>query len=178
LDTTNSTAFHTNGLSGWLGNQGVDNSPYVVKNVTASPVRYANTTWQPGQLAINPVVGFYGVLRWTAPSSGLFNITATFSGLSSALGGDSTDVHILLNGTSIFDSIVLGSPSPVKYSGIQNLANGDRIDFAVGIGPDGNDYEDTTALAASIVAVPEPSTLGLVGAGLGCLLSFRFLKRR
>jgi hypothetical protein len=94
----------------------------------------------------------YAVLRWTAPSSGLFTITATFSGLSSV--GDSADVHILLNGASIFDATVISSPSPTTYSGLQNLRKGDTIDFAVGFGPNGNDHEDTTGLAASIVPCP------------------------
>jgi hypothetical protein len=148
-----------------------------VYNATTNAIlQPAATTYQPGQLALNLGGNFYSIVRWRAPSSGQFNITATFSGLSSA--GDSTDVHILRNGASIFDSTVFGSPSPTSYSGIQNLATGDTIDFAVGQGSDGNAHEDTTALSASIVAVPEPTTLALAGAGLACLFSIRFLKRK
>ena len=177
LDTTNTPAFHGLGLSGWLeGNPATDYAPYVIHNGTANPITYVNTTWQPGQLALNPGGSNYAVLRWTAPSSGQYNISATFSGLSSI--GASTDVHILLNGSSIFDSAVNGSPAPTSYSGLQSLSAGDQIDFAVGFGSNGNDHEDVTGLTASIVAVPEPSTLGLMGAGLGCLLSFRFLKKK
>jgi hypothetical protein len=177
LDTTNTASFHGLGLSGWLvNNPSTDFAPYVIHNGTASPITYVNTTWQPGQLALNPGGSAYALVRWTAPSSGLYDINATFSGLSSI--GASTDVHILLDNVSIFNSAVNGSPAPTSYSGIQSVLAGDRIDFAVGFGGNGNDQEDVTGLSATITAVPEPGTLGLVVTGLGCLLSFRFLKRK
>jgi hypothetical protein len=87
-------------------------------------------------------------------------------------------VHILLNGVSIFDANVNGSPSPQSYSGIRTIAAGATLDFISGDGNDGSPNEGNTALDASIVTVPEPGTLGLVGIGLGCLLSSRFLKRK
>jgi hypothetical protein len=176
LDTSNTNAaFGRSGLSGWLGNQISEGDPMVVHNGTANPIFVPGaTTIQPGQLALNPYTNKYAVLRWTAHSPGAFSITATFSGLSSV--GDSADVHILLDGASIFSSTVNGSPSPATYSGVRSLVAGDHIDFAVGFGSDGSDHDDMTALAASVV--PEPGTLGLVGAGLSCLLSFRFLKRK
>jgi hypothetical protein len=90
--------------------------------------------------------------------------------------GDSVDVHILHDGSSIFNSTVLGSPSPTSYSGLQSIVAGDTIDFAVGFGSDGNNFSDTTGLSATLV--PEPGTLGLVGLGLGCLLLFRCFKRK
>jgi hypothetical protein len=178
LDTSNTTAaYGLTGLGGWLSNQSAEGVPYILRNSTVNPITVAAfTTYQPGQLALNMNVSQYAVLRWTAPSAGQFSLAATFSGLS--LVGDSADVHIQLNSVSIFDSTVFGSPSPTSFSATLTLASGDHIDFAVGFGSDGNDHEDTTGLAATIVAVPEPSTLGLVGAALGCLLSLRFLKRK
>ncbi len=135
---------------------------------------YVATTYQPGQLALqsgdsNEV----GIVRWTAPASGTFTIAATFSGLSAR--GDSADVHILYDGTSLFNSTVIGSPAPASFSGLQSVLAGDTIDFVVG-SSDGNPNEDTTGLSATIV--PEPGTLGLVGMGFGCLLSLCFLKRK
>jgi len=180
LDTSNTAAaFGLNGLGGWLANQPPTGGPTVLRNTTANPILLAPfTTYQAGQLALNMNGSQYAVLRWTAPSAGQFSLAATFSGLSTAPGGDSADVHIQRNGVSIFDSTVIGSPSPTSFSGTLTLALGDHIDFAVGFGPNGNDHEDTTGLTATIVAVPEPSTLGLVGVALGCLLSFRFLERK
>lgn len=180
LDVTSTTSeYGVSGLAGWLSNQsGTEGVPYVLKNTTANPITWNFwTVYQPGQLALEAgYSGQYAVVRWTAFSAGQFNVAATFSALSQF--GDSSDVHILRDGISIFDSAVNGFPNSQTYSGTQTLAMGDTIDFAVGFGSDGSVSEDTTGLAATIVAVPEPSTLGLVGAGLGCLLSLRFLKRK
>jgi hypothetical protein len=85
------------------------------------------------------------------------------------------DVHILDDGISIFNSSVIGSPSPTSCSVTTNLVVGDTIDFVVGDGGNGKN-EDATGLSAIIV--PEPSTAGLVAVGLGCLFSFRFLRRK
>ena len=176
LDTSNTTsAYGQSGLGGWFSSQTAEGNPDALHNSTASPITIGSTTYQPGQLTLNPNdknASEYSVVRWTAPSSGSFSIAATFSGASSI--GDSVDVHILRNGVSIFDSIVF--PNPTSYSAAQNLTAGDTIDFAVGFGSNGNDHEDTTTLAATIV--PEPGTSGLVGAGLGCLFVLGFLKRK
>ncbi|HXI83711.1 MAG TPA: hypothetical protein VNL17_06435 [Verrucomicrobiae bacterium] len=175
LDPVNTNSWFGSGLSGWLGDPGNnDGRPFILHNGTANPITIANTTYQPGQLAeeggeSNRV----SIIRWTASSSGTFTLAATFSGLSSV--GDSSDVHVLHNGTSIFNSTVFGSPSPTSYSGTQSILAGDTIDFVVGNGGNGA-FEDTTGLSATIV--PEPGSFGLVGMGLGCLLSFRFLKRK
>jgi hypothetical protein len=172
LDTSNTTAYSGLGLDGWLGAQHLDGIPYVLHNGTANPITLASTTYQPGQLAEQSgESNQYCVVRWTAPSSGTFNIAATFTGLSSH--GDSSDVHILLDGVSIFAADV---GSVTNYSGLQSITAGDTVDFAIGNGGNGPE-EDTTALSA-IVTVPEPGTLGLIAMGFGCLLSFRFLKRK
>ena len=93
--------------------------------------------------------------------------------------GDSTDVHVLHNGSSLFNSMVLsgvfGSPSSVSFSMAESLLAGDTIDFVVG--NDGNGLNnDTTALTATII--PEPGTLALVAMSLGSLLAFRSRKRK
>ena len=179
LTTSNVASYGGTGLSGWVGNLDArpDGIPYILHNGTANPITLVNTTYQPGQLALQAGLnGQYSDVRWTAPFSSSFSIAATFSGLSSA--GDSSDVHILLNGTSIFDANVNGSPNPQSYSGLQTLAAGAILDFISGTGNDGSPNEGNTALAASIIAVPEPNTVGLVGMAFGCLLSIRLLKRK
>ena len=162
------------GVNGWLGTATGSGNPYVLHNGTAHNVTNANSVYQPGQLVQQPgQQGQYSIVRWTAPFSAIFSINATFAGLSSL--GDSADVHILLDGTPIFNSTVFGSPSPTSFSASRSIIAGDRIDFAVGFG-NGDPNEDNTSLSATIV--PEPGTLGLVGMSLGFLLSFRFLKRK
>ena len=176
LETSNTTAaYGQSGLQGWLGTE-VDGVPSVLRNSTAHSIFIGgHTTFQPGQLGLNPGTNDeYSVVRWTAPSSGQFTIAATFSGLSTV--GATVDVHVLLDGSSIFNSTVTGTPDPKSYSGVTNLVQGDTVDFAVGWGSNGNQHDDTTVLSATIV--PEPNTIRLVSAGLGCLLSLRFLKRK
>jgi hypothetical protein len=175
LDTTNTTAWASGPLSGWLDGRTSDFYPLVLHNGTTGVVTSGSTVYQPGQLAEHPGANDqYCIVRWTAPYSGTFSIAATFTGLSAI--GDSVDVHILHTGSSIFNSGVYGSPSPASYSGALSVNLGDTIDFAVGFGTDGNYGEDTTALSAMINSIPEPSTLGLVCAGFGCLVWLRFLK--
>jgi hypothetical protein len=108
--------------------------------------------------------GIYSIVRWTAPSSGQFSISATFSGLSRL--GDSSQVDILLNGTALFSSVMMGSPSPVSYSVTTNLDVGDTIDFASGVSSDGSCYEDNTALSATITG-PSSTCPNLVGTWSG-----------
>ncbi len=178
LSTSNVASYSGSGLAGWLGNLDArpDGIPYILYNGTANPITLVNSTYQPGQLGLQSGLnGQYSDVRWTAPFSGSFSIAATFSGLSSA--GDSSDVHILLNGTSIFDANVNGSPNPQSYSGTQALAAGAILDFISGTGSDGNPNEGNTGLAATIVAVPEPTTVSLVGMAFGSLLAFRLRKR-
>jgi len=163
-------------LSGWLGNENPSpftGYPFELHNGTANIVTDNVTTIvQPGQLCMQPgSSNDDSIVRWTAPFSGTFTITATFSGLNSL--GDSVDVHILHNGIPLLNSVV--SPNPATFSGSPSILAGDTIDFVVGNGGNGLN-NDFTSLSATIV--PEPGTLGLVGMALGCLFSLRFLKRK
>ncbi len=172
-DPISTNSYGGTSVSGWLGDPNSnDGHPFVLKNSTASPITVAFTTFQPGQLAeeggqSNRV----SIVRWTAPTGGSFNIAATFTGLSAL--GDSSDVHILVNGSSIFSGNV---GSPANFSGSQSVLAGSTIDFIVGNGGNGAN-EDITGLAAT-VTVPEPSTVGLVGMSIAGLFALGFRKRK
>jgi hypothetical protein len=91
-------------------------------------------------------------------------VKARFAGIHVRLS--STDVHVLVNGTSVFDSIVEGyggdprfhaieGASPrTRYAGAARLAAGDAITFAVGYGRNENHFNDTTGLFARIRCGP------------------------
>jgi hypothetical protein len=126
----------------------------------------------------NDVKGEYSTLRWTAPADGLYDVTAMFEGLNSTatLAKVTTaDVHVQINGVSAFSGIINGyiggipaDPAPEgdlptqSWRQIVDLNAGDTVDFAVGDGEDLSYNSDVTGIIASVVLVPEPTTL-LVG---------------
>ena len=106
--------------------------------------------------------GEYSVLRWTAPNSGMWRVDAIFSAY---FQGPTTDVHVLNNGTALFNgNITPSSTSP--FSQTIAVATGNTIDFAVGYGSDGGYSSDATLISAKIkqTSVPEPSSIPFLGA--------------
>jgi hypothetical protein len=92
------------------------------------------TTWAPGQLALHPGLnGEYSIVRWTAPTTGEYTISAVFTGIAPAA---TTDIHILHNGKSVYDSFInsQGNDNSVTYSKSLAIKKGDNIDAAVGPG--------------------------------------------
>lgn len=102
------------------------------------------------------------VVRYTAPSAGSFLVSGWFAGADTS--GTTTDVHVLLNGSSLFNGIVsgYGDGSRVLFNTSVTLNAGDFLDFAVGA--NGGFISDSTAMTASLTAVPEPAGLGCVAA--------------
>lgn len=170
------TTVITGGIDYWL-DESIQASgvPAVAHNGTTNTVTYYTLKLKPGQLAFHPgPKGEYSVVRWKAPVSGSFNLTSSFSG-ADFVGPTSTDVHVLKNGTSLFNALVngFGSPSKKSFSTSLLLNAGDLIDFTVGVGSNGTFFADTTGLSVKITtAVPEPSSilgilsLGALGIGL------------
>jgi hypothetical protein len=118
--------------------------------------------------------GIASDVRWTAPSNGTYSIAGLFEGVDYA-GPTTTDVHILLNGSSLFADNINSYLVPSKFSLVESLSAGDTIDFAVGFGTDGNYLFDSTGLAGSITGttasgVPEPATTFLIGLGLAAIV--------
>jgi PEP-CTERM motif-containing protein len=107
------------------------------------------------------------VYRFTSPSTGVFNLSASFKLLDSG----ATDVYILENGTELFSAALDQASLSASFSKSLVLAKGDLVDFEVGFPSNGSFYSDTTAVNATLTAaVPEPCTwaMMLLGfAGLG-----------
>jgi hypothetical protein len=151
------------GLDSWLGDQAPDGNPSLAHNGT-DHVIIATTPpgiiWQPGQLSLHPGPnGEYSLIRWTAPAAGVIAVNATFSGID-AVGGTTTDVHVLHQGLSQFDGRVNGYLAATSFTGNLTVARGDTVDFAVGYGTDHTFYYDTTALAATISYTARASLVG------------------
>jgi hypothetical protein len=160
--------------NGWQGTQPMfgDNFPLVGKNFGATSEASADIVLLAGQLAEHPAPdGAYAVVRFTAPTAGTFLLNAVFEGreFQGQERATNTDVHILLNGVALFNGAVIGfgPSSDQSFATTLSLSAGDRVDFSVGFGSDHNFLGDTTALDATLSAVPEPSGLVLMLSALG-----------
>ena len=108
--------------------------------------------------------GEFSVFRFTTPAAGSYDLAAVFS----AIDNGGTDVHILDNGTSLFSHEIDPANTPESFSATLLLVAGELIDFAVGVGTDGNFFSDSTGINASLttsavsVSVPEPSSILLI----------------
>ena len=118
-----------------------------------------STSFHPG--AFNAAPGYedtYGIYRWTAPTGGSYTIDASFFNYHSA----STEVHVIRNAV---DALFSGGTVSSYQSVPLTLSAGETIDFAVGNGGVSG-ANDTTGIAATISAVPEPGSITLLVCGL------------
>jgi hypothetical protein len=109
------------------------------------PLVVAQPNTVPTVLDMGPGPSSYTVVRWTAPSRGRWNVVGEFSGTGLTTG----DVHVVHNGTALFNSPVIGSQF-AQFSLSVNVAPGDTLDFAAGPGPDGNNDSDPTGFNVTI----------------------------
>ena len=135
------------GLSLWNGETGPE--PCAACNETDHDIQGPGIVWKPGQVSLHPgPTGIYGVLRWTAPQAGPCAVKAKFFSIAEKA---TTDVHILHQGSAIFDDAInvgdRGTEAVCEKT--VSVQAGDAIDFAVGWG-NGGYGGDTTALAATI----------------------------
>jgi hypothetical protein len=104
--------------------------------------------------------GQYSIVRFVAPASGTYELTARFEGIHYGLS--STNVHVLHNAKSLFHADIEGyggdpefheaqgsSPAASYATRIELQAN-DIITFAVGYGANRTHFCDTTGLSAQI----------------------------
>jgi hypothetical protein len=149
------------GLLFWYSNLSSPNvePPLVGYNPTSSENHYGGTvTFEPGQFVLQPgSAGQLSVARWTATESGVYNVSATFTGLSGYGGSPvtTTDVHLLIDNSSKLETNgfinISGGTGNTSTFGLTGwpVSAGDSLDFAVGDG-DGKYENDSTALSAQI----------------------------
>src|SRR5205823_13056614 len=87
--------------------------------------------------------GENSVLRFTAPADASYLIQGRFYGVDQT----TTDVSILLNSsTTLMSGLVPNRNLGVPFTFVKALKAGDKVDFSVGFGTNGNNGSDSTGL--------------------------------
>jgi hypothetical protein len=159
----------SNGIQYWNSSTvNVTGDPTVFYNPTNSSITVGSYTLPAHTNAFHEgSLDQYSVYEFTAPVAGSYTLASSYGRIDT--GG--TDVHVLLNGNTasqLFTTILApGIKNADVYNTTLGLAAGDRVDFAVGWGPNQNYFFDSTAIrAAFTVSVPGP----IAGAGIPGLL--------
>jgi uncharacterized repeat protein (TIGR01451 family) len=121
--------------------------PYIVKNTTGVTQTDGSRSHPPDMLNLDPGHdGRNAVVRWTAPTSGVYRVVGKFQGLDTA----TTDVAVLKNSaTTLTSGNIASKGAQVPFDLTVTVAANDTIDFSVGQGTSGSLY-DGTGLAATI----------------------------
>lgn len=123
--------------------------PCVTFNGTKDAIKALGITWSPGQLAFHPGRdGEYAVVRWTAPTDDQIDLSIVFASIAEHA---TTDVHVLLNGQTLYDGFINVNHAEPRQSFKSSVMvkSGDTIDCVCGYG-NGDYGADTTALAVTL----------------------------
>jgi len=141
--------------------------PYIAYNSTTD-TQVGSKGWaiSAGEIAMEASnSGQYSLVRFVAPRAGNYSVNVKFIGIHYGLS--TTDVHVLKNGSTVFDADidgyggdpafhkVEGSSPRAEYSGQMPLKANDRLTFAVGYGKNKTNFGDTTGLSVRIVLINE-----------------------
>jgi len=159
-------------LSGWveLKRFFANGLPSIGKNNTPSAQPFWWPIVPPGKGILHPgnvpeIEDLAAVVRWRAPSSGVYEVDATFTAIDTR--GVDVFTYVVADGGLVFDDFVVGLGDTSHYRGAVTLSAGQVVDFVVANRNDtGN--RDWTQLDASITPIPEPSTL-IIWSLLGAL---------
>ncbi|HXZ11868.1 MAG TPA: PEP-CTERM sorting domain-containing protein [Candidatus Sulfotelmatobacter sp.] len=159
----------------WATSLAQPDNVFIVQNTSGSAVT-SSTVIQPNDtLRLDPQ-GYSVAVVFTAPSAGTYTITGNFLGIDIAEG--THPVEILDDGTVIWSGTIstYGQDDPFDLS--ESLSAGDVITFYVGTGTVPNSIPACNVPSTGLnycnlgtgldgtVALPEPSTLPLLAAGL------------
>lgn len=138
--------------------------PYIAYNTTKQSQAWPSPNgWvvRGGEVAMEASnSGQYSLVRFVAPVAGTYKISAQFAGVHV---WSTTDVHVLHNGTSVFDADidgyggdpafrkVQGANPTAAYSGQIEMKANDTVTFAVGYGKNKTNSGDTTGLFARVL---------------------------
>ena len=166
------------GLSCWQspGANFAYETPVVAANLTGVTNTYATITHPADVLNLHPgasqpdmsLYDIDAIVRFTAPTAGTYK----YSGFFQVLDRSPSGVSIHAGGAVVPLSLILLDKT--NFNGSATLAAGETIDFRVNRA--GVIWNDSTGLAATVTAVPEPATWAMMIAGFG--LAGAALRRR
>jgi hypothetical protein len=138
--------------------------PYVAWNSTAEARVDATDSWavRPHEVAMEAVAGQYAIARFVVPKSGAYSISTTFEGVH--FRHSTTDVHVRLDANELFAAeidgygglpafhAIEGTNPTASFEASLDLTAGQILAFAVGVGTNGTNANDTTAVQARITS--------------------------
>jgi hypothetical protein len=140
--------------------------PLIAHNPSGSDLSVPGATVRADQLVLHPGAdNQYAVLRWVAPRDMRVELSADFTSVD-FIGPTTSDVHVLVDGASIYDALLGESSKSAAFDGSFTVPKGTTVDFAVGYGSNRNYFYDGTGLFATIGPVPEPAAWLLMLLGL------------
>jgi hypothetical protein len=180
------------GVGGWTRSMGgsPDYLPYILCNQSDAQVY----SYPAHSLNLSSGLGgddYHSFVRWTAPADGWYQVDSCYTMMMSDgnYWTGEMDVTTVVNGTAVFSDGVSGSdlsiynpawpngPGPKTATGTYYLAAGSTVDFVAGIGWIDANSDFTNIAGCKITAVPEPSSIALLGCGLIGLAAFVRRKR-
>jgi uncharacterized repeat protein (TIGR01451 family) len=165
---------NTCGLPYWSGT----GYPYVAANNSGATISCGTVTIPNDTLWMHPMnmAGTDSDVRFTAPASGTYEITGSFSALDTTTTLDS----ILVNGTPVFSTFICNpgngetcAPTNTRapFSVVKTLSAGNTVDFIVNCcsGPDQTFLFDSTGLSGAIDSnLTGLSLVSMFGTGWTC----------
>lgn len=161
----------TAGIVCWQTPTVIARVPLIARNTSGSPIFTYTTVVMPTDvLNVHPGPASDSIVRFTAPSAGSYFVKGFFQvldvnpnsvrvavaglGFAATLSGPAAQAPATPGGRVDFESTVL-------------LAAGGTLDF--GVNNNGFFGNDSTALAATVTAVPEPATWAMLVTGFGLI---------
>jgi hypothetical protein len=159
------------GLGCWQTATPVDLVPLVGEDLTGATLDYSTLVLPTNVLLMHPGMDTDSIVRFTAPATGMYNVSGFFELLDTHPTG--VNVIIAFDGMVLLDSPLTAPPAMdpstpggmVPFGATDVLLHaGDTIDY--GVNNAGDFLDDSTGLALTITTVPEPATWTIMLTGL------------